>query len=114
MTPLTYAILIALADRERHGYGILKEVERQTEGRLSPGTGTLYAALQRLVEEGWIVDAPEAAEPDGDARRRYYALTRAGLEAVRIETRRLARMVEVASEKALISGLRLAGPIDDR
>jgi DNA-binding PadR family transcriptional regulator len=51
LTPLSHAVLLALADADRHGYGIIKEVERQTAGTLSPGTGTLYAALQRMQDE---------------------------------------------------------------
>jgi DNA-binding PadR family transcriptional regulator len=112
-TPLSLAILIALADRDRHGYAILKEIERQSEGRLSPGTGTLYAALQRLVDEGLIADSPESAEPDDDARRRYYALTTDGREVAREESRRLVRLVEAAEEKKLLPGLRLARPAEE-
>ena len=111
-TTLSLAILIALADRDRHGYAILKEIERQSDGRLAPGTGTLYAALQRLVEEGLIADAPEAAEPDDDARRRYYTLTADGRDVAREESRRLARLVEVAGEKDLLSGWRLRPQAD--
>jgi DNA-binding PadR family transcriptional regulator len=113
MTPLSHAILLALADRPRHGYAILKEIERQSEGELQPGTGTLYAALQRLVEEGMIADAPEAAEPDEDARRRYYELTPSGRRAVQAETRRLAKLVRIAGQKALIPGLRVRLPAEE-
>lgn len=112
-TPLSLGILIALADRDRHGYAILKEIERQSEGRVSPGTGTLYAALQRLVEEGLIAEAPEAAEPDEDARRRYYTLTVDGRDVAREESRRLARLVEIAGEKDLLTGWRLAPQADE-
>lgn len=113
ITTLSLAILIALADRDRHGYAILKEIERQSEGRLSPGTGTLYAALQRLVEEGLIADSPESAEPDDDARRRYYTLTADGREAAREESVRLLRVVEAAGEKKLLAGLRFVRPAEE-
>jgi DNA-binding PadR family transcriptional regulator len=109
ITTLSHAILLAIADEDRHGYAILKEVERQSEGRLRPGTGTLYAALQRLGEGGLIVEAPESAEPGGDARRRYYRLTAEGRMVAQEETRRLARLVQVAGEKNLVAGLRLIG-----
>jgi DNA-binding PadR family transcriptional regulator len=113
MTPtaLSHAILLALADEDRHGYAILKEVERQSG--LRAGTGTLYAALQRLAADGLIAEAPESAEPDDDARRRYYRLTPEGREAARQETRRLARLVQVAGEKNLVPGLRLFGLADE-
>lgn len=112
-TALSHAILLALADQDRHGYAILKEIERQSEGQLRAGTGTLYAALQRLVEEGLIADAPESAEPDDDPRRRYYRLTAEGRHAAVDETRRLARLVQVAGEKNVVPGLRLIGLADE-
>lgn len=108
LTPLWSQILLALADEERYGYDILKEIERQTDGRMSPKTGSLYAALQRLLDEGLIREAPEAGTPGEDERRRYYALTARGREAVRSEARRLARIVTVAARKDLVPGLGLA------
>ena len=112
-TPLSHAILLALADQDRHGYAILKEIERQSEGRLRTGTGTLYAALQRLTDDGLIAEAPESAEPDDDPRRRYYRLTAEGRSEAAEETRRLARLVQVAGEKNLVPGLRLIGLADE-
>lgn len=105
LTPLWSQILLALADGERYGYDILKEIERQTDGRMSPKTGSLYAALQRLVEEGLIREEPGAAGPGEDERRRYYGVTERGREAVRSEARRLARIVTVAAQKNLIPEL---------
>lgn len=103
LTPLSHAVLLALADADRHGYGIIKEVERQTAGTLSPGTGTLYAALQRMQDEGLIADSDRSPAPDEDQRRKYYRLTEAGRAAARAETRRLARLVAVAEEKRLVT-----------
>ncbi|HEX9887417.1 MAG TPA: helix-turn-helix transcriptional regulator [Longimicrobiales bacterium] len=103
-TPLSHAILLALADQDRHGYGIIKEVERQTDGALAPGTGTLYAALQRLQADGFIADSERVPGTGEDQRRKYYRLTEAGREAAREETLRLARLVAVAREKDLVTG----------
>ena len=106
LTPLSLAVLLALAGESRHGYALLKEVERQSEGRLQPGTGTLYAALQRMIEEGVI---EEVRRPRGeDARRRYYALTSFGREVARAELRRLARLVESGVALDLVPELRVA------
>lgn len=103
LTPMSLAILLALADEDRHGYGIIKEVERQSAGSLRLGTGSLYAALQRLAEEGLIAEAAYAPAPDEDQRRRYYSLTDAGREAARHELRRMARILSVARQKRLVA-----------
>ena len=102
LTPLSHAILLALASGDLHGYGIIKAVTLQSEGTLRPGTGTLYTALQRLLDEGLIAESERAPEPGEDRRRRYYALAGAGREAARIETLRLARLVALAREKAIV------------
>jgi DNA-binding PadR family transcriptional regulator len=103
LTPLSHAILLALADGDRHGYGIIKEVERQTDRALSPGTGTLYAALHRMADEGLIQESDRLPEPHEDQRRKYYRLTPAGRALVRAETLRLARLVALAREKDLVT-----------
>ena len=101
-TPLSHAILLALVDADRHGYGIIKEVARQTDGALHPGTGTLYTALQRLQDEGLIDESSRQPEPEEDQRRKYYRLTPAGRALARAETLRLMRLVTIAREKALL------------
>jgi DNA-binding PadR family transcriptional regulator len=106
LTPLSLGVLLALADEDRHGYGILKELERESAGRVRAGTGTLYAALQRMTDEGLIEASRAAGAADDDARRRYYAITTLGREVARAELRRMARMVELGTEKRLVRGLR--------
>jgi len=101
LTPLSHAVLLALAEGELHGYAILQEVERLTDGAVRPGTGTLYAALQRMLSEGVIEDGERAPGPDEDQRRRYYRITGLGREVARAEARRLERVLEVAREKRL-------------
>lgn len=101
MSPLSFQILLALVDRDRYGYDIIEEIERQTDGAMSPKTGSLYAALQRLQDEGHIAPAADAPDPDEDSRRRYYCLTPKGRRALREQTLRLARFVRLANRKRL-------------
>jgi DNA-binding PadR family transcriptional regulator len=106
LTPLSLAVLLALAGETRHGYALLKEIEQASDGRLRPGTGTLYAALGRMIEEGVI---EESTRPRGeDARRRYYALTPFGREVLSGELRRLASVIEAGVAMDLVPGLRMA------
>src|SRR5258706_14363291 len=106
LTPISYHILLALADEDRHGYAILKEVEMQNQGGLIPGTGALYTSIQRLVDEGHIEVAPRRASASDDARRRYYRLTHEGRSALAAETRRLTELLSVARRKRVGTRLR--------
>jgi DNA-binding PadR family transcriptional regulator len=96
LTPLSLAVLLALTGEDRHGYALMKEIERQSEGRIKPGTGTLYAALQRMLEEGTIDLSAREPRKGEDARRRYYAITPLGRAVARAEVARLARVVQDA------------------
>ncbi len=101
LTPLWYNILLALTDEVRHGYAIIKEIESRTRGSMVPATGTVYLALQRLLEEGLIVEEP--AEPPKDRRRRRrYALTPFAREVIAAETERIAMQIKVAVEKGAV------------
>ncbi len=101
MTPLTYEILLALADGPLHGYGIIKEIESRAGTDAAPSTGAMYLALQRMEGDGLIeqADAPSGAE---DARRRYYQITVVGRDRAELESRRLADLVKVARAKRLL------------
>ena len=103
LTPLSMAILLALADGDRHGYALMREVEAQTDGALRPGTGSLYAGLQRLMAEGLIREAD--GEEGADRRRRYYGITEAGRATARAEAERMLRVLGVASRKDIAPGL---------
>ena len=103
LTPLTYSILVALADSPRHGYGIIKEIEERTGVGTAPSTGALYLALHRMEAEGLIEEAKKRPAAD-DARRRYWALTRPGREAARTESRRLSAVLASARKKDLLAG----------
>jgi DNA-binding PadR family transcriptional regulator len=96
LTHLSYQILLALADGDRHGYGIIKEVHARTEGEMELETGTLYTALKRMKDEGLIDIVGE------DDRRRVYALTAFGADVLEVESRRLAALVRVAVAKRVI------------
>lgn len=100
LTHVVYHILLSLTGPPRHGYGIIKEVERRTAGRIELEAGTLYGAIKRLREDGWIedVEAPEGA----DRRRRYYTLTRLGRDVLRAESERLAELVEMARDARVL------------
>ncbi|HXV59386.1 MAG TPA: helix-turn-helix transcriptional regulator [Vicinamibacteria bacterium] len=104
LTPLSYQILVALADGPRHGYGIIKEIENTTGEPLKSSTGTLYLAIERLQQEGLIEEAPTE-----HSRRRYYRLTTVGREVAVAETRRLATLVGVACGKKLVGSRQLEG-----
>ncbi|MEV4756734.1 helix-turn-helix transcriptional regulator [Micromonospora sp. NPDC049559] len=93
----TFLILTALADRPRHGYGIVREVGVLSDGRVSLLTGTLYTALDRLAAEG-LVELDHEEEVDGRLRR-YYRLTGEGLAALTAETARLRQLTTAAEER---------------
>ena len=105
MTPLTYQILLALADSERHGYGIIKEIEERAGAASAPSTGALYLALQRMHRDGLIAEASERPTDTDDARRRrYYNLTQKGRGLAQDESLRLAALVSDARAKKLLAG----------
>jgi DNA-binding PadR family transcriptional regulator len=94
LTHVVYHVLLSLAGSSRHGYGIIKDVEERTGGRLVLEAGTLYAAIKRLRDDGLLEE--RAAPADADARRRYYGLTGLGAEVLRAESLRLEELVELA------------------
>ena len=96
-------MLLALADGDRHGYGIIREVDTRTDGLIKLRSGTLYTLLQRLLAEELIVesDARPVAEDD-DERRRYYALTEFGRAVLTAEARRLESALGEARRKRVI------------
>jgi len=105
LTPAVYHILLALADADRHGYAIMKEVEARTDGRLLLKPGTLYQAISRLLEAGLIEEVAASNEnKDVDSRRRVYRLSSFGRKTVIAEAHRLEQMVQQAYGKNIFEG----------
>ena len=105
LTPVSFEILLALAGGEQHGYAVMLDIERRTNGAVSLHAGSLYRAMNRLLEAGLIEELDErpALEHD-DERRRYYRLTPKGLTVARGEARRLELQVESARQRRLLPG----------
>lgn len=105
LKPLDLEILLVLADERLHGYGIMKRVERQSEGRVSLEVGSLYRVIGRLLDDGLIAEAPDATAADDDGRgRRFYRVTELGRRVVRAEVERLQQVVETARRRRLAPG----------
>lgn len=96
LTPHQFHILLALVDGPRHGYAVIQEVERRTDGALRLGTGTLYTAVARLAELELIAEAGRE-----DERRRFYRLTPLGRAVLRAETARLEALVRHAHDRGI-------------
>lgn len=96
LTHVVYHVLLSLATANRHGYGIIKHVAERTRGGLELEAGTLYAAIKRIRDDGWIEEAPP--QSGEDARRRTYRLTERGRSVLRAESLRLERLVDLARE----------------
>ena len=108
MLPLptaTFHILMAVADQDRHGYAIIQEVARRTDGELKLSAGTLYRSIQRMLEQGLIVETRDRPAPeDDDERRRYYRITPLGTATAKEEARRLTQLVRMARAKGFAPG----------
>jgi DNA-binding PadR family transcriptional regulator len=101
----TFHILMALAAEDRHGYAILQDVARRTNNRLRLGAGTLYRSLQRMLEQGLIIETGDRPDPErDDERRRYYRITRYGESVARAEARRLTELVKLARASGFAGG----------
>ena len=98
-----FQILLALADEERHGYAIKREVSDRTGGEVQLGPGTLYGSIKRMVAGGLIEESDERPDPDvDDERRRYYRITTLGRQVAVAEARRMERLVGIARAKRLL------------
>ena len=107
LTSAMFHILLALADRERHGYDIMREVDERTEGKMRLGPGTLYGSIKRMLKDGFIEELEERPDPElDDERRRYYRLTDFGYRLAVAEAQRLERLVKSARTKKLLSARR--------
>ena len=106
LTPAVFHILLALADGEKHGYSIMKDVERQTQNKIKMGPGTLYGSIKRMLAAGLIEEADERPDPAlDDERRRYYRLSDMGQKVLSAESQRLEQAVEAARQKRVLAHL---------
>jgi DNA-binding PadR family transcriptional regulator len=104
LTPAVFHILLALADGERHGYAIMREVADSTAQQIQMGPGTLYGTLKRLLAAGLVEESDERPDPAlDDERRRYYRLTALGRRTAAAEAERLSRLVHLARAKRLVA-----------
>jgi DNA-binding PadR family transcriptional regulator len=103
LPPATFHILMSLADEDRHGYAIIQDVAARTGGELKLSAGTLYRSIQRMLEQGLLVEIQERPAPElDDERRRYYRITPFGEAAARAEARRLTELVRMAKASGFV------------
>ena len=105
LPPATFHILLALADEDRHGYAVIQDIAARTGGELKLSAGTLYRSIQRMLEQGLIVETRDRPAPeDDDERRRYYRITTDGTAAAKAEARRLGQLVRMARAAGFAPG----------
>ena len=105
LSPAVFHILLALANGERHGYGIMREIAAATNGQMHIGPGTLYRSIRQMLDAGMIEESDERPDPAlDDERRRYYRLTGFGRQVAQAEAARLAQLVRAAEARRLLPG----------
>jgi DNA-binding PadR family transcriptional regulator len=102
LTPAVFHILLALSSGERHGYGIMKQVEADSQGKVTMGPGTLYGSLKRMLDAGLVRESDKRVDPEMDDQRRiYYQITGIGAQALAAELERYQRIVTIAQQRKL-------------
>src|SRR5690349_3633643 len=105
LPPATFHILMAVSDEDRHGYAIIQDVAARTNGGLKLSAGTLYRSIQRMLEQGLILETRDRPAPElDDERRRYYRITEFGVAVARAEMRRLAQLLKLAQRSKSVPG----------
>ncbi len=103
MNPRDFLILFSLVDHESHGYGLVKEVERQSEGEVRLDPANLYRSLKRMIKQGLVEESDRRPAPDShDERRRYYAITGFGRRVVTREAARIDKLAAAARARNLV------------
>ena len=101
----TFHILLAVSDDDRHGYAIIQDIAARTNGELKLSAGTLYRSIQRMLEQGLLIEPRDRPSPEeDDERRRYYRITPFGREVASAEARRMAQLVKFARESGFAAG----------
>jgi DNA-binding PadR family transcriptional regulator len=101
----TFHILMALASEDRHGYAIIQDIEQRTDGALRLSAGTLYRSIQRMLEQGLLVETNDRPAPElDDERRRYYRITPFGTKVAQAEANRLSELVRMARASGFAPG----------
>jgi len=105
LPPATFHILLAVAEEHRHGYAIIQDVAVRTNGELKLSAGTLYRSIQRMLDQGLIVETQDRPAPElDDERRRYYRIAPFGAAVARAEARRLTQLVSMARDRGFMAG----------
>jgi DNA-binding PadR family transcriptional regulator len=100
-----FHILLAVADEDRHGYAIIQDVADRTSGKLKLSAGTLYRSIQRMLDQGLLVEPRQRPIPElDDERRRYYRITPFGRLVAEAESRRMAELVRLARARGFAPG----------
>ena len=103
LPPATFHILMAVADDDRHGYAIIQDVAERTGGAVRLSAGTLYRSIQRMLEDGLLIEVDERPDPEeDDERRRYYRITPFGRAVARAEAQRLADLIKLARASGFV------------
>jgi DNA-binding PadR family transcriptional regulator len=102
LSPAVFHILLALADEDRHGYAIMRDVEERTDGVVRVGPGMLYGSIKWLLTDGFIEESPARPKTDDDERRRYYRLTPSGKTLLKAEASRLEAAVGLARTRRVL------------
>src|SRR6202795_2968910 len=101
----TFHILMSVAEDDRHGYAIIQDVAARTNGELKLSAGTLYRSIQRMLEQGLLIETRDRPNPEeDDERRRYYRITPFGTSVARAEARRLMQLVKLAQQSGVAAG----------
>jgi DNA-binding PadR family transcriptional regulator len=103
LTPAVFHILLALSTGERHGYGIMKQIEVDSQGKVSMGPGTLYGSLRRMLDAGLVRESDKRVDPAMDDQRRiYYQMTDLGAQALAAELERYRQIMTIAQQRNLL------------
>ena len=114
LRPHVFQILLSLLESEMHGYSIIKDIERRTDGEVVLGTSTLYAAIKRMVTAGLLMESSgPSGEESADERRRYYRLTDLGREVAQEEALRIRRLGQMVASAGLLDSSSVAGAVEE-